>query len=558
MSMHSSGQLSERCILLVDDNESVLNAVSFRLRVRGYTVVTARDVETALARISDTIFHAAILDVSLSEGNFHTDLSGLAVARALPPGIPFIVFTAYEENDHVRRGCNEAGAKTIIVKRSTSAPAMLVEAVERIFAQDVRVNFDLLIEGAVDAPLDVAQLAARIGASSAVVPPPSGEDVRHILQSLFFEADQVQLTPLFNPAQTAALSHSGAVLLQAQELRKGRRTAPTVVKLGLQEELAMEAERYELIRPYVGGHRLARLEHTAFSRQAGGLVYTLVGSQHSKPIGTLAALLCTIGDTQAAIQLLETFFARTFADLHSALRWAPLALNRHYIEALHLTPARVVAAAGELQPSALDSPTISFDEFLMEGSQHRRAYLNPLRWAMPQGEFRLDDAQVRPQTICHGDLHSRNILVDDERQCWLVDFARVAQSHALRDFAELESDLKFQVMPAGDLGLSADLEHALVQPTTWHDAPPLLPPDHPLAHWQQIIAALRRISAQQLALHGDMHDYYVALFWHTLNIVRLRQVEPDRKRYALLAAALLAERLESWPTAYKTAHNAVV
>jgi hypothetical protein len=104
-------------------------------------------------------------------------------------------------------------------------------------------------------------------------------------------------------------------------------------------------------------------------------------------------------------------------------------------------------------------------------------------------------------------------------------------------------------MPAGALDLLAELELTLVQPTTWQDAPPLLPPAHPLAHWQQIIAALRRIAARQLALHGNMHDYYVALFWHTLNILRLRQVDIVRKRSALLSAALLAERLEGWPTA---------
>jgi hypothetical protein len=354
----------------------------------------------------------------------------------------------------------------------------------------------------------------------------------------------VQLTPLFEPAQASELSYSGALLLQAQELRNGRRTAPTVVKLGLRPEIALEAEQYELIHPYVGGHRLARLERTAASRQVGGLVYTLVGSQHGKPIGTLDALLRTQNDTQAAIQLLEAFFERTFADLHSALGWELLSLNPHYAEALHLTPAKLAEAVCELQPALLDSPFISFDEYLEEGSRHQRAYLNPLRWAMSEGGFVLDEPQVRPVTICHGDLHSRNILVDDEGQCWLVDFARVAQGHALRDFAELESDLKFQVMPDADLGLLAEMEETLVQPTTWQESPPALPPDHPLAHWQQLISALRRTAAKQLALDGDMRDYAVALFWHTLNMVRLRQVAPVRKWHALLAAAMLAERLD--------------
>jgi hypothetical protein len=256
--------------------------------------------------------------------------------------------------------------------------------------------------------------------------------------------------------------------------------------------------------------------------------------------------------TQAAIRLLQTFFERTFADLHGALHWEPLALTPHYTEALRLTPAKLVVAVREFQPSALDSPSISFDEYLVEESEHRRSYRNPVRWAMPLGEFRQDAPLVRPLTICHGDLHTRNILVDDEEQCWLVDFARVTQGHALRDFAELESDLKFQIMPVGDLALLADMEQTLVQPTQWHTPPPALPLGHPLAHWQQVIAALRQIAAQQLALDGDMQDYYMALFWHTLNIVRLRQVEPARKRHALLSASVLAERLEGWATTLGT------
>ncbi|NOK57759.1 MAG: hypothetical protein GFH27_549287n63 [Chloroflexi bacterium AL-W] len=63
---------------------------------------------------------------------------------------------------------------------------------------------------------------------------------------------------------------------------------------------------------------------------------------------------------------------------------------------------------------------------------------------MPNNQFRGFEALSR-QCLCHGDLHGRNILVDDHNRFWLIDFARVERSHALCDFVELETDIKFNL-----------------------------------------------------------------------------------------------------------------
>jgi hypothetical protein len=57
-----------------------------------------------------------------------------------------------------------------------------------------------------------------------------------------------------------------------------------------------------------------------------------------------------------------------------------------------------------------------------------------------------------------------------------------------------------------------------------------------------LITALRRIARQQLAQAGANTAYQQALFWHTLNVMRLKTIEPERKRQALASAALILER----------------
>jgi hypothetical protein len=131
----------------------------------------------------------------------------------------------------------------------------------------------------------------------------------------------------------------------------------------------------------------------------------------------------------------------------------------------------------------------------------------------------------------------------------LVDFGRVTSAaHALRDFAELETDIKFCVLPPHQWAAFYELEFALTAPTTWADLAPALTQARTFEHWRIVVEGIRQLAVEQLNLTGDLYPYYTALFWHALNVVRLQRIDPDKKRYALISAALLAERLESWPT----------
>lgn len=530
---------SPRRILVVDNDIDVLDSVGYNLQSAGYEVVTANSAQVAQKKLKESIIHLAIIDIRLEDESRREDQSGFDVARELPPHIPSVIFTAYENTENIRRALGEVGAKASLDKKESSAAAKLVDLVDQVFRDHIQVNFSLKIEGTVDLDHIVNQI--EVPASEDGLHP-SGDDIRQILQSLFHNALSVHLTPLLSPESAPTLTQAGTVLLRARPRYQNARGAPVVVKFSVQPEIAEEAKNYERIHHYLGGQRVPVLrlgEGVAYSRQIGGLVYTLIGSQRWERICHFADSFQD-EETKSVIELLERFFEQTFGSLFEDAKREVINLTTEYTEALHLTPQKLRRAVEAFHPKALHEPTLRFEGL-------RAAFPNPILWALAEGKFREFELVTR-KCLVHGDLHSKNMLIDTEGNFWLLDFARVAESHALRDFAELETDIKFNLLSVVDLKDLLRFEQALLASAEFDDVQLSLSfNNHHLVHAYRIVQALRRIASELIQLDGDMGEYYQALFWHTLNIMRLRHIKPAKKEHALLSAALLCQRLDNWP-----------
>ncbi|HEX3094079.1 MAG TPA: phosphotransferase, partial [Candidatus Angelobacter sp.] len=147
----------------------------------------------------------------------------------------------------------------------------------------------------------------------------------------------------------------------------------------------------------------------------------------------------------------------------------------------------------------------------------------------------------------HGDLHTGNILVDsDQEQPWLIDFGRAGVGHWLRDLVALEASITFQHIPHKDPGDLFLFEAALIRPKEFADPIQYSRSDQPeLSKAAEVIAELRRIAGAIDGSENALQSYYAALFYQTINYVRLHKLikNPRRKNHVLLAAALLYEKL---------------
>ena len=153
-------------------------------------------------------------------------------------------------------------------------------------------------------------------------------------------------------------------------------------------------------------------------------------------------------------------------------------------------------------------------------------------------------------SITHGDLTGRNILVNQDGKCWLIDFYRTYPSHILRDFVILETDIKYRLMPKPRLRDVWALETSLFsngQAKGGMNPGKTLPKAFRKA--QTVLSELRSMADDVSYGPGfsrsDGHkEYMISLLMATLNVARLRHIEEDRKLHALFSAALICDELD--------------
>lgn len=523
-----------RQILLIENDPHMARSVPRRLKLAGYGVVVAQTVEEARHALVHELFQLAIIDIRVGDDRSDTDTSGFMLARQLPPTVPCLFHTAHDTKENIREALGSIGAEDIIAKDDPDAPRKLLARVDELFETSVGVNFDLMIESSSDLPT-VAKHLANGGEYQG--PPPAAHDLALVLQRLFQEAQSVQLTPLLS-AETAAIhAQSGATLFKAQERRAQGATVPVVLKLGIQEKIAEEAARYRASKPFMGGQRVAQLEGEAYSRNVGGLIYSLIGAEEAGVVHPLSEVLFT-QETDVVITLLSRFFHQTFGQIYADAQPARLDLTQHYTENLCLSVQKLQERVSAVDPTLLTAQTLHWAGLPC-------ALPNPLMLAIQDGAFRSFGEVATRTSLCHGDLHSRNILVDNEQHFWLIDFARSSVSHSLRDFAELETDIKFHALPTQSLADFCAFESALAAPTDWEEEPTAILLPTRLQQAFDLITALRRTARELLAREGAMDEYYQALFWHALNVVRFRTLTRERKQQALVSAALLGKQMNS-------------
>jgi hypothetical protein len=130
------------------------------------------------------------------------------------------------------------------------------------------------------------------------------------------------------------------------------------------------------------------------------------------------------------------------------------------------------------------------------------------------------------KSYVHGDLHTRNVLVDGWGIGRLIDFAEVGERHNLFDFIRLEGYLRYltlgSITPAISLQEYIQFEESLTAATLGRCADaPTIPT---LCFMYDILLDIRRIASQYLVDGTDILKVYLpALFLHCLGYLRYEQ-----------------------------------
>lgn len=265
-------------VLVVDNVDSVLDAVKFNLTQAGYRVFSAQSIQQAKELLAKEIIHVAVVDIHLENDSLVKDRSGFDFARSIPAHIPFIIYTGYKDLEHTEIVRGDIGTRRIIDKESqiTNAATELVAAADDLFAKEVQVNFELELHNSLS--LDVVAKQIRIPDTDEIVSP-TQEDIQEILRRWFLKALALNVDALLSDEEATQRTQSGAVLLKVCSRRAEGWTNTQVVKMGAKEEIERKRLNYDAIEPFLGGNRRAGLRGIAFSRTIGGLVYSLIGAE---------------------------------------------------------------------------------------------------------------------------------------------------------------------------------------------------------------------------------------------------------------------------------------
>ena len=364
------------------------------------------------------------------------------------------------------------------------------------------------------------------------------DEVNDVLAGLFPEARLLQVEIMEGtvvPDPTRVPRPRNRVLVVRQENR-----LPEVVKLARSSKIAKEVERYnEFVRGNLVGSFYSPLIQHHVLWDLGGAVYPYLGGKDVHPFPTFFASYFPNEIEEA----LRRFFTRT---------WSKLYEERKTDEALNVFEAynRVwdpdwyqrLTGATSVLPAEVDAmqhwPTIDVPE--------------PINWLRTC----IESGREMPTTalaVTHGDLHGDNMLVDDNRQIWVVDFERTGWGPILQDFIELESDIINRLADINDFPGFYRLCIWAAREKHLDDLPvPFSLPNQRLEKTYRVIRTLRRL-ANEVTRERDARPYLWGLVFNALfraSLVlkdenALIQRPPNLMR-SLMFASILAHRLDHW------------
>jgi CheY-like chemotaxis protein len=531
-------------VLVVEDEETYQRSAEaiVRSRVADAHIDFATDFTTALPAILHRYYDVLILDLVLHPNPTGPleEWEGIWIIqelfeRGLTREIKVFVLTAHAGATETAKLLFNYDADDIWEKKTRSEQHSVAfqRALERHNAFGCQVKVEFI--GGLDWSVLVDAFGIQFWRITADVSREEAElELRHLLRRLFATKASVRYAPFGNKG----VSGAGVVLARPMGA-EGTQEADLVVKYGAFEYIVAEIAGWTSLRPFMKGQRFTHLEHSALGRKLGAIAYSFVGVGDVRPLSDVYAS-ASIGEVRT---LIASLFAETCGLWYEAAnrKRATSNLEPEYASYLGFSREKIREALRHRYPeNPVEHGTVEF-------AGVPRRFEHPVA-AFCDGKVSFEIETWLART--HGDLHTGNIFVDTgRREAWLIDFGRSGIGHWARDFVELETCLKFQHLPSRDLPSFFKLETQLLRPDRLSDEIEYEAPDEPeLTRMANAVASIRQ-QAGELIKEKDsperMLDYYTALFFHTINYVRLYRLidSPVKKNRVLLSAAMLYEKI---------------
>jgi CheY-like chemotaxis protein len=553
-------------VLVVDNNPKLLASVGDFLRVNGYSVFTTNSPQQALKLTQEEIIHLAIIDVRLTDDYDETDLSGLDLAAVIDPVIPKIMLTAYENPEPIIRSLSpDKGGISLAVDfvLKKLGPYILLGAVEKAFQSKVRLNTEMEItwEKELSWRVLVDNLKAYRGKDESEKGK-AEEELEDLVVRLLDRATALRMLRVIR-------GRGGCGVVIARPSFGGAMGEDMVIKFGPRETVMTEFANYRRwVEPFAAVRCTQLRGEPVRTPRMGAIKYSFVGERAGRLVHFNDYYLREDVAIESIVETLRYLFEECCELWYKSKRkpgkgervpldvWYRKQLLFHERHVKELQDVVEGLVNGE-QPLARHFRRQGPDRLEIALDGETISLPDPVHFALEaKSSEKGEDFFPAPSllAITHGDLNGTNILVDGEGKAWLIDFFKTGCGPALRDLAELESVVKFELLQTGDLLARYALEKASLWQRSLKHPIQVESPSHP-TELDKAAAAIQQLRALacDIADTDDSREYYIGFLFYALKEMAgfTPRVGEEKhfgvsQYHALLSAAMVCEGLEGW------------
>ncbi len=363
---------------------------------------------------------------------------------------------------------------------------------------------------------------------------------KEITGKMFPDSAEILLTPI-----TGGYSGSAVFKVDAWD-RSGRKEMPFVMKLGPWYELGDEFRGYEdHVKRYIQNNATQIIDCRRIGEYSG-LLYNFVGiNGRESTIKTMEDYYSS-HNTGDVLTALDKLFRNVLRSWYGQPKLKELFLYEEY---------DFFFQYDNIKRFASEKYGVTSGDKYVELPYNLGKSINPLYFVEQVMNERRSQAVSVYETSTHGDLNLRNVLMDDDLNMWLIDFASTRYSHILRDVAKLEAAFKLECVNTDSeekLKYILELEKQFIDAENLSDIPqiPIQSTDIKLNFDNsdvikafQCIRRVREYGNMITLLDEDISQYLLGLLSYTLSAVSFISLNDYEKEYAWISSSLICQKL---------------
>ena len=361
-----------------------------------------------------------------------------------------------------------------------------------------------------------------------------------ITSKIFSDATEIYLNPI-----TGGYSGSAVFKVDAWD-RSGRKEMPFVMKLGPWYELGEELRGYEdHVKRYIQNNATQIIDHRRIA-EYGGILYNFVGiNGRESTIKTMEDYYAS-HDTGEVLTALDKLFRNVLRSWYGQPKLKELFLYEEYDFFFNYE---------NIKRFSLEKFGVTSGDKFVELPHDLGKSINPLYFVEKVMSERRSQSVSAYETSTHGDLNLRNVLLDDDLNMWLIDFAATRYSHILRDVAKLETAFKLECVEVDSLEklkYILELEEQFIDAENLSDIPqiPIQSTEIQLDFDNsdvikafQCIRRVREYGNMITLLDEDISQYLLGLLSYTLSAISFVSLNDYQKEYAWISSSLICQKL---------------